>query len=157
MNRSAILSLCVLFTAIITISSCSKNALDQPGFPGLRCAVGSTEYIADSATYTRSLGTAIYAYTGGAKKMQFFLTRTNTGVAADSIGTYNLDSTSNVAYYIDGGTTYRSISGSLSISQYYNDSLKMITGSFNFVGREPGSSGNTVNIATGYFNNIPRR
>ncbi len=151
MNKSVILILCAVFAGMVMISSCS-NKLDEPGFPGLRCAVGSNEYVADSAYYTKSTGTNIFALTGGTKRLSFYLLR------ADTTGSFPLDSlgTGNVAYYTDGVTTYRSISGSVSISQYYNDSLKVMTGTFSFNGRVPGSSGNSVNISYGYFNNIPR-
>jgi hypothetical protein len=137
------------------ISSCSK-ALDEPGYPGFRCAFGNAEYIADSATYkTRQagvIGTNIYAYSGGKVKFKFFLQ------TADTTGTISLDSFRNTAYYYaPDSTVFRSISGSLNISQYYNDSLKMVSGSFNFNGRVPGSSGNSLNFTYGYFNNIPRR
>jgi hypothetical protein len=161
MNKLVILSICLLFTLTVMISSCSKTNLDQPGLPGFRCAFGNAEYVADSAYYkTREAGvtgTNIYVYTGGVQKFQFFLLRTTANTLADSIGTYNLDSTANIAYCINNGTKYRSISGSLTISQYYNDSLKMISGSFSFNGREPGSSGNSLNFTYGYFNDIPRR
>jgi Family of unknown function (DUF6252) len=160
MNKTAILLLCTLFAGIVMLSSCSKT-LDQPGYPGFRCAFGNQEYVADSAIYkTREsgvTGTEIYAYTAGNPVFKFYLLRNSAGQTADSTGTYVLDSTFNVAYCTTGGVTYRSISGSLSISQYYNDSLKMITGTFYFDGREPGSSGKSLNISYGYFNNIPRR
>lgn len=160
MNKLVILSLCVLFTLTVMISSCSK-ALDQPGYPGLRCSYGNIEYIADSAVYrTREAGvpgTNIYAYTAGREILQFYLVHNTNNVIADSIGTFTLDSTFNVAYLINDSIRYRSTSGSLTISQYYNDSLKVITGTFFFNGREPGSSGRTLNVEYGYFNNIPRR
>jgi hypothetical protein len=152
MNKLAILILCFLFTLIVTISSCS-NKLNEPGFPGFRCDLANnTEYVADTAYYTKSLGTSIYAYSGSTARFKFFL------VHADTTGSYPLDTlgNGNIAYYTDGVTLYQSISGSVSITQYYNDSLKMCTGTFNFVGRVPGSSGNTVTVSYGYFNNIPR-
>jgi hypothetical protein len=155
MNKSVILSLCTIFSLLVLVSSCS-NKLDEPGFPGLRCDVNNIEYVADTAYYQRSLGTSIYAYTGNTVRMKFYLLRTTANTIGDSIGNYNLDSTTNIAYYTDGVTQYRSISGSMNISQYYNDSLGVITGSFNFIGRVPGSSGNAITISYGYFNNIPR-
>jgi hypothetical protein len=162
MNKLVILALSILFTLTVMISSCSNN-LDQAGFPGFRCAIGNTtEYIADSAVYiTRTAGnpgTNIFAYTGGKIKFAFYL------LTADTNGMFNLDSTHNVAYYnptnsanIDPNNCYRSISGSLAITEYYNDSLKMINGSVGFNGRAPGSSGNSQNFSYGYFNNVPRR
>lgn len=155
MNKLVIFSLCLLFTLTVMISSCSK-ALDQPGYPGFRCSFGNTEYVADTSYYsTRTsgvIGTNIYAYTAGKARFKFFLG------TADTTGTYTLDSTHNVAYYYsqDDTTIFRSISGSLAITQYYNDSLKMISGSFSFNGRVPGSSGNSLNFTYGYFNNVPK-
>ena len=137
------------------ISSCSDK-LNQPGFPGFRCNLNGTEYIAQTANYTRSTGTSIYAYTGSTARFKFFILGNN-GKPADSIGTYSLDTITNKAYYTDGVTTYQAISGTLTISQYYNDSLGVITGNFNFTGRVPGSSGNTIAISDGYFNNIPKQ
>ena len=161
MNKLAILSLCTVFALAVLISSCSKT-LDQPGNNGFRCAFGKQEFIADSAYYkTRQagvLGTNIVVYAGGVPKFRFYLTHNSTSTYhADTIGTYALDSTINQAYFIDNdSTTYRSINGSLVISQYYNDSLKVLSGTFSFDGREPGSSGRTLNFSYGYFNNIPR-
>jgi hypothetical protein len=152
MNKSVILILCTVFTIIVMVSSCS-NKLDEPGFPGFRCDLNGTEYVADTAYYTKSLGTVIYAYTGSKRTFAFFL-QSNT----DSIGSYPLDTTGHgsYAYYYDGTTTYQSISGSVNLTQYYNDSLKVLNGTFSFTGRVPGASGNTVNIQYGYLNNIPR-
>jgi hypothetical protein len=149
MTRTIVLSFCVLFTLAVMISSCSKP-LDQPGFPGLRCAFGNQEYIADTAYY-RKIGesTQIIALTGGFTRFFIYLQR------LDTTGNYALDTITNTAYYFDGVDTFRSISGSGNISQYYNDSLHMISGSFNFYGRVPGASGKSLSITYGYFNNIP--
>jgi len=155
MNKSIILIFCFLSTYFVMISSCSDK-LNQPGFPGFRCNLNGSEYIADTAYYHRSLGTAIYAYTGPTARFKFYLLTTSSGKNADSIGTYNLDTINNRAYYTDGVTTYQAISGTLTISQYYNDSLGVINGSFNMTARVPGSSGNTIGISDGYFNSIPK-
>jgi hypothetical protein len=153
MKKTALFSISLAFISIIMISSCSKNSLDQPGFPGFRCSLGGAEYIADSASYIKYLGTTIYVYTGTTQRFNFNLVR------ADTVGNFNLDSsgTANSVYYTDGITRYQSIAGSVNISQYYNDSLKVISGTFSFTGRVPGSSGNTLVVTDGYFNNIPRR
>jgi hypothetical protein len=152
MNKSLILALCTVFTFLVLLSSCSDK-LNQPGFPGFRCNLNGSEYIADTSSYIKSLGTNIYAYTAGTKRFTFNLVR------ADTVGTFALDTilSDNTATYTDGVTLYRSISGSVVITQFYNDSLKMVTGYFNFTGRVPGTSGNTISISDGYFNNIPRQ
>jgi len=153
MNKSLILILCIVFTIIVMVSSCS-NKLNESGYNGFRCDQNGTEYIADTAYYVRSLGIAIYAYTGGVKKYAFFLNSTT-----DSTGTYSLDTTGHGSqgYFYDGSTIYQAISGSVSLTQYYNDSLKILSGTFSFTGRVPGASGNTVDIQYGYMNNIPRQ
>ena len=156
MSKIALFSICMVFMTIVMISSCSKDSLDQPGYPGLRCSLGGAEYIADSAVYSTAYHTAIYAYRGNTKISIYLIQNNTIGAKNDSIGIYNLDTIHNVAYYDDGITKYRSISGSVNISQYYNDSLKVITGTFSFLGRVAGSSGNTINITTGYFNSIPK-
>ena len=162
MNKLVLLLLCLCLSLSVIISSC-KNSLDQPGFPGFRCAFGNQEFIADSAVYiskgTRGvIGTNIYAYSGGKIKFAFFLN------PPDTVGTFPLDSVQNIGYYnptsnntIDRTNCYRSTSGSLVITQYYNDSLKMINGYFSFNGTIPGSSGNSLYFSYGHFNNIPRR
>ncbi len=156
MNKSVILILCTLFTIIVMISSCS-NKLDQPNFPGLRCDLNGTEYVADTAYYEVNSGITIYGYTGSNQRFKFFLLRDN----KDTTGNFSLDTSGvgNVAYYTDaGGTLYQSISGSVSISKFYNDSLsQIVNATFSFTGRVPGASGNTVDIQYGYMNNIPRR
>ncbi len=139
------------------ISSCSKSALDQPGFPGLRCGVGSTEYIADSAFYTKdqgsNRGTVIKAYTRGAERFEFNIYQ------ADTNGTFAIDTNSrnpNIAYYWDeNAVKYKSTKGSVIITKYFNDSLAKVTGTFNFEGLAP--NGSTISISYGYFNNVPRR
>jgi len=161
MNKSVILVVCTLFSLAVLVSSCQKT-LDQPGFPGFRCAFGNAEYIADSAYYkTRQagvLGTVIYAYSAGIKRFQFNLLHNTSNVVGDSIGSFTLDSTANVAYYFaPDGTIYRSTGGTLNITQYYNDSLGVINGNFSFDSREPGSSGKSLNFTYGYFNSIPKR
>lgn len=161
MNKSSALPAIFTVVLMLMIGSCS-NSLNQPGLPGFRCAFGNQEYVADSAVYiTRTAGnpgTNIYAYTGGRVVFAFYL------LTADTNGSYGLDSIHNVGYYnntsnytIDPNNCIRSISGSLVITQYYNDSLKMINGYFSFDGRQPGSSGNELNFTYGNFNNIPRR
>lgn len=163
MNKLVILLLCLCFSLSVMISSCS-NALDQPGFPGFRCAFNNQEFIADSAVYYSKgvpgvIGTNIIAYSGGKIKFAFYLN------PPDTIGTFLLDSSRNsIAYYnptsnysISPSACYRSTSGSLTITQYYNDSLKTINGNFSFTGTIPGSSGNSLSFIYGNFNNIPRR
>jgi hypothetical protein len=139
----------------LAISSCSKSALDQPGFPGFRCGTGSVEYIADTAFYTKDAsarGTVIKAYTKDSLRFAFYLN------AADTNGTFPIDTNRNnpnIAYYYDAANVrYQSTSGTLYITQYFNDSLAKITGTFNFQGRSP--DGTMINISYGYFNNIPR-
>jgi hypothetical protein len=164
MNKLVILLLCLCFALTVMISSCS-NSLNQPGLPGFRCAFGNQEFIADSAVYYSKgvagvIGTNIYAYSGGKIKFAFYLN------PPDTVGTFALDSNRNqsIAYYnptsnynIVPTDCYRSSSGSLVITQYYNDSLKLINGYFSFNGTQPGSSGNSLYFSYGNFNNIPRR
>ena len=154
MNKSVLLILSVIFTLILMISSCSDK-LNEPGFPGLRCDINSYEFIADTAYYTYGPGINIYAYKGNAE-LQFHL---NSLTTKDSVGSYSLDTsglTSSALYFDGTGTTYQSISGTVNMTQFYNVSLKICSGNFSFTGRVPGSSGNTVTIQYGYFNNIPR-
>ena len=168
MNKVVLLLLCLCFALSVAISSC-KNSLDQPGFPGFRCSFGNQEFIADSAVYQSRgvpgvLGTNIYAYKGGQIKFAFYLNPSGPPAHPDTVGTFPLDSIHNKAYYnptssynIDPTNCFRSASGTLAITQYYNDSLKVINGTFSFNGVIPGSSGNSLNFTYGYFNNIPRR
>lgn len=130
--------------------SCNKNNLDQPGFPGLRFAAGNKEYVADTAFYQRSLGTTVYGQSGGSTIVRIVMPRT------DTIGTVSLDTTYNTAYFLDGVTTWQSISGTMNITKYYNDSLHTMTGSFSFTGRDMSDHSKTMNIEYGYFNDIPR-
>lgn len=146
MRKTSIICVCLL-SLILLIASCSKSNLDQPGFPGFRCSYGNAEYVADTAFYTRSLGTTIYAQTAGNSRFIFYLPHT------DTIGTISLDGNLNTAYCL-ADKSYRSTSGSITITQYYNDSLAMISGTFSFWGKANDSS--TLNVTYGYFNNIPR-
>jgi len=163
MNKLTILLLCLAFTLTVMISSCS-NSLDVTGRNGFNCAFGNKVFYADSAIYISKgsagvLGTNIYAYSGGRIAFAFYLN------PPDTVGTFQLDSDRNsVAYYnptssptIDPYNCYRSSSGSLTITQYYNDSLKVINGYFSFNGVIPGASGNSLYFSYGNFNNIPRR
>jgi len=170
MNKLVILSLCICFAVTVMISSCS-SPLDQPGLPGFRCAYNNQEFIADSAVYVSRgvpgvLGTNIYAYKGGQIKFAFYLNPLGPPAHPDTVGSFPLYSTRNgsIAYYnptsdynIVPSDCYRSASGSCVITQYYDDSLKVINGYFSFNGVAPGSSGNSLNISYGNFNGIPRR
>jgi len=170
MNKIVFLLLCLFFSLSVLISSCT-NSLDQPGLPGFRCAFGNQEFIADSAVYVSRgvpgvLGTNIYAYKGGQIKFAFYLNPLGPPAHPDTVGTFPLDSNRNasIAYYnptsnytIVPTDCYRSSSGSMVITQYYNDSLKVINGSFSFNGTIPGSSGNSLYFSYGNFNSIPRR
>ncbi len=130
--------------------SCKKDNLDQPGFPGLRFAAGNKEYVTDTGFYTRSLGTTIYGQTSGSTVVRIVMPRT------DTIGTVSLDTTYNTAYFLDGVTTWQSVSGTVDITRYYNDSLHTMTGTFSFTGRDMSDHSKTMNIEFGYFNDIPR-
>lgn len=147
----------LLFSIASILMSCNKS-LDQPGFPGFRCSFGNTEWIADTAYYTRQgVSTTIYAYKNGIKTFQLYLQQ------ADTTGSFPLDSVHNTAYYFTGAVTapgtltLRSISGSCQITEYYNDSLSTCSGNFNFFGRTPGAGNNWLEISYGYFNNIHRQ
>lgn len=149
MNKSVVLVLCIVFTLAVLVSSCSKP-LDQPGFNGFRCAFGLKEWIADTVYYKKGIGTTIYANKSDGTYFQLFLE------TADTTGNFTLDSIKNTAYYFDGTTKFRSISGSANISEFYNDSLATVYGSFNFNGRVPGSSGQSLNFTYGYWNDVHR-
>ena len=146
MKKSA--ALLFITALIVFLNSCSKGTLDQPGFPGLRCNPGNFEYVADTAFYVRNLGTTIHGQTAGQDHIVIYLQHT------DTTGTIALDTVNNTAYYENGSKTYASVSGSVVITQYYNDSLHMMSGNFGFTGRA--RDGTTVNVSYGYFNNIPR-
>ena len=148
MKKGAIVFI-LFFGLIVILSSCHKNNLDQPGFPGLRCGIGNAEYVADTAFYLRNPRTTIYAQTGGQNRLIFYL-------HLDTTGSIPLDTVNNYAYYLDGVNTYTSTSGSVNITQYYNDSLRIMSGSFSFNGWVHNDHSKTVSITTGYFNNIPR-
>lgn len=144
----------LLFASVGIISalaiSCKKSNLDQPGFPGLRFAAGNKEYVTDTAYYQRSLGTTIYGQIGGSTVVRVVMPHT------DTIGTVSLDTTYNTAYFLDGVTTWQSVSGSVNITKYYNDSLHTMTGTFTFTGRDMADHSKTMDIQYGYFNDIPR-
>ncbi|MCW3125285.1 MAG: hypothetical protein JWO03_943 [Bacteroidetes bacterium] len=142
------LSLCL--SLIIGLSSCSKTSFDQPGFPGLRCNPDGIEYIADTAFYLRTLGTTIHAQTGGHDKIIIYLQHT------DTTGSVALDTVNNYAYYLDGTDTYESVNGNVTITQYYNDSLHVMNGTFGFNARARSDHSKTINVSYGYFNGIPR-
>lgn len=129
--------------------SCNKTNLDQPGFPGLRFAGSNKEYVADTGFYTRSLGTTIYGQIRDTTVVKIILPH------IDTIGSVSLDTTYNTAYFLDGVTTWQSVSGTCSITQYFQDSLHTITGTFDFVGRDISDHSKTTQIQYGYFNGIP--
>lgn len=164
MNKLVILILCLCFVLTVMFSSCKPNQ-DVTGRNGFNCAFGNQVFYADSAVYESKgvagvIGTNIYAYKGGQIKFAFYLN------PPDTNGNFPLDSNRNgsIAYYnptsnynIDPTDCYRSSSGSLVITQYYNDSLKVINGYFSFTGTQPGSSGNSLVFTYGNFNQVPRR
>lgn len=149
MKKTLLIFACAGLVAAAALS-CKKNNLDQPGFPGLRFAAGGKEYVMDTAFYQRSLGTSIHGTLGSSEPITIYLSNT------DTIGSVSLDTAYNTAYFRDGVTTWQSISGTASISQYYNDSLRVISGTFNFKARDRNDFSKTMDIQYGYFNNIPR-
>jgi hypothetical protein len=153
MNKGGIIFL-LLSVMIVLITSCNKSNFDQEGFPGLRCNPGNIEYIADTSFYTRNLGTTIYGQTNGKNRVVIYLPYRTGG--KDSTGLVSVDTNANTAYYLDGVNTYQSIEGSVNITEYYNDSLAMMSGSFGFVGRNIHDHNQTINVSYGFFNNIPR-
>lgn len=104
----------------------------------------------DTAFYQRSLGTTIHGQINNADILKITLSNT------DTIGDVHLDTGYNTAYYLDGTTTWQSIDGTISISQYFNDSLHVMNGSFSFKARDKNDHSKTMDIQYGYFNGIPR-
>lgn len=144
-------AICLFLSGLIVLlSACNKSNFDQPGFPGLRCNPGNIEYVADTAFYTRTGNiTKIYAQTAGQNRIILYL---NT----DTTGSFPLSTSTSIAYYLDGVNTYISTAGSAVITQYFNDSLGVISGSFGFNARVANDTTKTINVSYGYFNNIPR-
>lgn len=178
-----------LFVALLSIlallQNCKKDVVTATTFSNktLSAVVSDTLWTADtvnaSITYTAASKTKVFSCSGmgSSKEIDFLITQKKAGnTSGFPTGTFNVDSTSNVAlsYY----TLQRNTSGSLALAPQGTvhpgsgtiivsgiDSVKrQITGTFSFVSYKNfyDSQGNitavnTAVITSGAFNNLPYR